>query len=122
MKVEHQGQLILTTEQIASAYGTDTNNIKNNFNRNTDRFVYGEDYHKLEGVELKDFLQVTNCDLQISNMVRSLMLWTERGALKHMKMLGTDEAWAGPSKVKDARWGHVNSYPEHILGRLFQLI
>jgi len=22
-------------------------------------------------------------------------LWTERGVLKHMKMLGTDKAWAG---------------------------
>lgn len=90
--VEHNNQRVLTTEQLAQAYGCEPTNIKKNFNSNKERFIEGKHYFKLEGDALHD-LRVTNSDLQISPMTRSLYLWTERGASRHSKMLGTDMAW-----------------------------
>ena len=93
-QVKFNGDLILTTEQLAEFYGTTSNRIKQNFNNNRDKFIEGKHYFKLDGERLASFkLQVANFDLQISPMTRSLYLWTKRGASRHSKMLGTDQAW-----------------------------
>ncbi|EOL0007810.1 P22AR C-terminal domain-containing protein, partial [Escherichia coli] len=39
--------------------------------------------------------------LQISPKTRSLILWTERGAARHAKMLETDRAWEVFEKLED---------------------
>jgi len=90
--IEYRGQRVVTTEQMAAGYGTDVNNIKANFSRNADRFIEGKHYFKVIGEELSG-LRVTFSYLQISTKTRSLMLWTERGAANHAKMLETDQAW-----------------------------
>lgn len=93
-QVKFKGDLILTTEQLASFYGTTSKRIKQNFNNNRDKFIEGKHYFKLNREQLAYFkLQVENFDLQISPMTRSLYLWTKRGASRHSKMLGTDRAW-----------------------------
>ena len=92
IKIEHSGQRVLTTEQLAQVYGCDGRQIKQNFSNNADRFVEGGHYFKLEGNDLQK-LRVENIDLQISSMTRCLYLWTRRGASRHCKMLGTDQAW-----------------------------
>ncbi|WP_081800489.1 ORF6N domain-containing protein [Metaclostridioides mangenotii] len=38
----------MTTELLAEAYGTDVNNIKNNFNRNKDNFEEEKHYYLLQ--------------------------------------------------------------------------
>jgi phage antirepressor YoqD-like protein len=94
--LKHNGQRILTTQQLAEIYETDINNIQNNFANHKENFVEGKHYYFLKGDLLKEFknnLQVNNIDLQISNMTRSLYLWTERGANRHCKILDTDKAW-----------------------------
>lgn len=92
--VELQNQRVLTTQQLAEAYETDANNVKNNFNNHKDKFIGGIHYFFLQGDDLRDFrLQVSDTDLQISSMTRSLYLWTERGANRHCKILDTDKAW-----------------------------
>ncbi|EAW4241567.1 ORF6N domain-containing protein, partial [Salmonella enterica] len=80
-------------EQLAAGYGTDVANIKKNYSRNGDRFVEGKHFFKVTGEELAN-LRVTFSHLQISSKTRSLMLWTERGAANHAKMLETDQAWS----------------------------
>lgn len=90
--IEYRGQRVVTTEQLAAGYGTDVANIKMNFSRNANRFVEGKHFFKVTGEELAD-LRVTFSYLQISSKTRSLMLWTERGAANHAKMLETDQAW-----------------------------
>lgn len=90
--IEYQGQRVVTTEQMAAGYSTDVNNIKANFSRNADRFIEGRHYFKVSGPELTN-LRVTFSYLQISSKTRSLMLWTERGAANHAKMLETEQAW-----------------------------
>lgn len=53
--IEHNPQRILTTAQLAEAYGTDPHIISNNFTRNKDRYTIGKHYFCLEGEPLKQF-------------------------------------------------------------------
>ena len=91
--IEHRNERVLTTQQLAEIYETSANNIKNNFNNNKDRFIEGRDYYLLKGNDLKEFLQVNINDLQNKSKIRSMYLWTERGANRHSKILDTDQAW-----------------------------
>ncbi|MCC8380562.1 ORF6N domain-containing protein [Xenorhabdus sp. PB30.3] len=91
--VEYRGQRVVTTEQLASGYGTTVDRIRQNFNRNKSRFIEEKHHFQVEGEELND-LRVSFSDAQISSKTRSLTLWTERGAANHSKMLETDQAWS----------------------------
>ena len=104
---------VITTELLAQLYGTETVNIKMNFSRNSARFVQGKHFFKLEGNELREFKhrlslsesvsrEVTESySVKIARNVRSLILWTERGAARHAKMLETDRAWEVFEKLED---------------------
>lgn len=95
---------VITTAMLADFYGTDTDNIKQNYSRNKDRFVEGKHFFKIIGEELKKFVgdlkSLTNFPA-ISNKTRSLILWTERGAARHAKMLDTDQAWEVFEQLED---------------------
>ncbi len=98
--VVHMGVPVVTTEMLAGVYGTEINNIQVNFSRNKDRFIEGRHFHKLTGSILKEFKNwLTQSKLVykgasiISKHAKSLILWTERGAARHAKMLDTDQAW-----------------------------
>ena len=82
---------MLTTQQIAEAYGTDSKVISNNFNRNRERYVEGKHFICLEGDELKVFK--TNHHFDESSKINKLYLWTQKGAFLHAKSLNTDKAW-----------------------------
>ncbi|WP_421406149.1 ORF6N domain-containing protein [Lacticaseibacillus paracasei] len=91
--IEQNGQRVLTTEQLAELYGTTANVIKNNFANNKGKFISDKHYFLLEGQALKDFKdQVKDFDL-VPYRTAHLYLWTRRGAARHSKMLGTDQAW-----------------------------
>ena len=102
MPIELKNQRIMTTKVLAEQFGTEENNIKNNFNNNKSRFVEGKHYFKLQGEELKEFkMVVNNIDEQmISNKTTILTLWTEKGAARHAKILDTDEAWEFTKNLK----------------------
>jgi hypothetical protein len=92
---------VVTTEMLADFYGTDIDNIRQNFSRNSERFVEGKHVYKLEGSELKAFKNsVTNCHAVKKN-ARIVNLWTERGAARHAKMLDTDQAWEVFEQLED---------------------
>ncbi len=92
--IEYNSQRILTTAQIAAAYGTDARIISNNFTRNKDRYTPGKHYFCLEGADLKVFRTSHQFDDQfIDSRTPKLYLWTEKGALLHAKSLNTDKAW-----------------------------
>lgn len=108
--VEHQGQRVLTTQQLAQAYETDVKNISNNFNRNQKWFIEGRDFYKLEGEELKGFkgCQQNNESLKF---VSVLYFWTERGANRHCKILNTDRAWQQFDVLEDTYFKVKNNQP-----------
>lgn len=93
--IQYKSVPVMTTEQMAEFYGTDSNNIKVNHSRNSSRFVQGKHYFKVEGVDLKDFKNwVTESNsVQIGKNASSIILWTEKGAARHAKILDTDQAW-----------------------------
>lgn len=90
---EYKNIRVLTTQQIAEEYKTEDRRISENFNANKSRYVEGKHYIKLEGQELKEFLQYANSVVQNPSKVRVLYLWTEKGAFLHAKSLNTDKAW-----------------------------
>lgn len=91
--ISYENQRIMTTSVIAESYGTTEKIISNNFNRNKDKYQEGKHYFLLQGNELIEFLQSSNLGVQNPSKVRSLYLWTEKGALLHAKSLNTDKAW-----------------------------
>lgn len=89
--IEHKSQRVLTTQQIAEGYNTDAQVIRNNFNRNKERYVVGVHYYVLEGAEFQGF-RATN-QFELPPNINSMYIWTEKGALLHAKSLNTDSAW-----------------------------
>lgn len=91
--IEWGGQVVITTSQLAEAYGATKDNISDNFNRNKDRFTPGKHYILLTGAELKEFKSQSAESGLVAKTASQLYLWTRRGASRHCKILGTDKAW-----------------------------
>ena len=90
---EYKEIRVLTTQQIADAYGTDAQVVTNNFNRNKDRYVEGKHYICLTGDEKADFINKNQNDFSSFTRAKAIYLWTEKGAFLHAKSLNTDKAW-----------------------------
>ncbi|EMB0753346.1 ORF6N domain-containing protein [Providencia rettgeri] len=98
--IAHSGAPVITTDMLADVYGTEVINIQVNHSRNKNRFIEGKHFYKLTGSILKEFKNwLTKSKLVykgseiISKHTKSIILWTERGAARHAKMLDTDNAW-----------------------------
>lgn len=91
--IENEGKRVLTTAQLAESYETSVDTINRNFNRNKERYTEGKHYYCLTGNELKEFFASDKLSVANSSKIRTLYLWTEKGALLHAKSLNTDKAW-----------------------------
>lgn len=99
--IEWKGFRVVTTESLASGYGTDEANIRKNLSRNASRFIEGVHIFTIKGVELKN-LRVTNSHAQISSKARSVVFWAEKGAARMSKIVDTDEAWSFFERLEDS--------------------
>ncbi|ENB1643001.1 ORF6N domain-containing protein [Escherichia coli] len=109
---------VITTELLAHLYGADVKNIQNNFARNVGRFQIGKHFFKIEGEELRELKHRPSLSgsVKIARNVSSLILWTERGAARHAKMLETDQAWEVFEKLEDS---YFNQYEkERAMGKM----
>ncbi|MEZ2715389.1 ORF6N domain-containing protein [Niallia circulans] len=86
------GHRVLTTNQLAEAFGTNTKIINRNYQRNVDRYLQGKHYFALSGEELRAFKGSRQFDDTLK-YASILYLWTEKGAWLHAKSLNTDQAW-----------------------------
>ncbi len=86
---EYKSIRVLTTQQIAEAYGTDGKTISYNFNHNKDRYSEGKHFICLTGDELRAFREIHDLPTNLNK----IYLWTEKGAFLHAKSLNTDTAW-----------------------------
>ncbi|HCZ4969242.1 TPA: ORF6N domain-containing protein [Salmonella enterica subsp. enterica serovar Saintpaul str. CFSAN004160] len=118
--ITHNQTPVITTELLAQLYGAEVKNVQNNYARNAERFVAGKHFFKVTGDDLKNLrvtlshsqnLQPSLRGLQISPKVRSLILWTERGAARHAKMLETDQAWEVFEKLEDCYFSQTLPSP-----------
>lgn len=98
--VEVRGIRVLTTKQLAEAYGTQVTVLRENFRRNKRRYMEGKHYIVLEGQELNEIKRETQL-VSVFKQVKKANLWTERGALLHAKSINTDQAWEVYDKLVD---------------------
>ena len=99
--IEYSNQRVLTTQQLAEVYETSVDNIKMNFSRNKERFVEGKHYHLLKGDELRAFKNKVTDSYSVPKNVNALILWTEKGADRHCKILDTGKAWEQFDNLED---------------------
>ena len=99
--IEYNNIRVLTTGQLAEAYGTDNKKIVDNFNNNRQRYVEGKHYICLEGAELRDFKGKTEI-FGVAPNANKLYLWTEKGCFLAAKSLNTDKAWEAYDKLIDS--------------------
>lgn len=97
---EYKDIRVLTTQQIAEAYGTNSDIISRNFSNNKDRYKEGKHYICLKGKELKD-AKANGKIYGLPQNANKFYLWTEKGAFLHAKSLGTDEAWEVYERLVD---------------------
>lgn len=91
--IEHESQRVLTTQQLAKAYETSTENINKNFQRNKNRFEEKRDYYIIIGEKLRELKNDPTISPLVGKNASQVMVWTERGANRHSKILDTDRAW-----------------------------
>lgn len=128
--IEVRGIRVLTTKQIAKAYGVEEWRIKQNFSNNRARYIEGKHFIELSGRELKElkdrveniypakrtgaenfypvkaagaenFYHACDGSCIVGKTANKLYLWTERGALLHAKSLNTDQAWEVYDRLVD---------------------
>ncbi|EJI6850255.1 ORF6N domain-containing protein [Salmonella enterica] len=94
---------VMTTEMLADLYGAEPKLIRQNYQRNADRFIEGKHCFKLIGEELRAFKNESSQRglLNIAPKVSHLFLWTGRGAARHAKVLETEKAWEVFEKLED---------------------
>lgn len=92
--IEFKNQRIMTTKVLAEEFGTEEKNIQMNFSNNQSRFKEGKHFIELKGQALKDFKNSLPNEIgEPLKFAPKLILWTDRGAARHAKILDTDEAW-----------------------------
>ncbi|HEY3983052.1 ORF6N domain-containing protein [Cedecea sp.] len=106
--VAFNGLPVITSELLAQVYGTERQRVTNNFNRNKERFVEGKHYFMAKGETLENLKNSLRGFHPITPNVRKLILWTERGAARHAKMLETDQAWDVFEKLEDCYFNKKN--------------
>lgn len=104
---EYKDMRVLTTQQIAEAYGVESKKITDNFNNNRSRYVDGKHFICLEGDALKQFKSETE-NLGFAKNLNKLYLWTKKGAFLHAKSLNTDIAWEVYDRLVDSYFDHSN--------------
>lgn len=86
-----KGIPVAITAQLAEFYGCEEGNITRNFNNNKERFKVKDHFFRLIGRQVTDFIRLSK--LVLSENTTVLILWTQRGAARHAKMLRTEKAW-----------------------------
>lgn len=100
--IEWEGVRVVTTETLASGYGTEAIRIQQNHIRNESRFIEGVHYYQLKGAELKGLKNRLSSSELVGKHARSLTLWTEKGAARMSKIVDTDEAWSFFERLEDS--------------------
>lgn len=105
----YAGHPVVTTALLARLYGAEAKHIQNNYARNNARFESGKHFFKVEGADLADLKNKPSLRGFVGVKAKSLILWTERGAARHAKMLETNEAWDVFEKLEDCYFGKFES-------------
>ena len=115
--IEVKGQRVLTTKQIAEAYGTEEDKIRWNYKYNKGKYKEGKHYILIQGEELRELKR--ECEFHtLLKQAKSVCFWTEKGALLHAKSLNTDKAWEVYEYLVDFYFRAKEEKPETAQGYL----
>lgn len=104
---EYKDMRVLTTQQIAEVYGTNTDVISKNFTNNRERYVEGKHFICLTGDELRE-AKANGKIYGLPQNANKFYLWTKKGAFLHAKSLNTDIAWEVYDRLVDSYFDHSN--------------
>ncbi|MGQ1157202.1 ORF6N domain-containing protein [Acinetobacter baumannii] len=99
--IEYNTVPVMTSEQLADLYGTELIRIQQNHTRNKSKFIEGKHFYKVVGDELRQFKSSLTSSEIVSQNAKHLILWTERGAARHAKILDTEQAWEVFEQLED---------------------
>lgn len=100
--ITYKDQRVCTTQQLAQLYGCTEKNLSDNHANNRSRFEEGKHFIKLEGEDLRVLKNKPEIIGLVAKKAKHAILWTERGAARHAKMLETDQAWDVFEQLEDA--------------------
>lgn len=100
--ISHREQRVCTTKQLAQFYGCTEKHLSDNHDNNRNRFEEGKHFIKLEGEDLRALKNKPEIIGLVEKRARHVILWTERGAARHAKMLETDAAWDVFEQLEDS--------------------
>lgn len=109
--IDYAGQRVLTTNQLAESFGTDSRRISENFNANKNRYSESKHFFLVEGDELKHFGEQYGNTVSVTRVSR-MYLWTEKGAWMHAKSLNTDRAWDAYEMLVDDYYSAKDHTPQ----------
>lgn len=95
------GARVITTELLARLYGASPKQIHDGFQYHQERFEQGKHFYRLEREQLRAFRDYPGNSGVVAPRTRQLIVWTERGAARHAKMLETDAAWEVFERLED---------------------
>lgn len=102
----YKDQPVVPSSLLASLYGADKKQLRQNFANNRNRFLEGKHFFHVKGSALRELKRsVESFDKAIPTSTPQLILWTERGAVRHAKMLDTDKAWDVFELLEDCYFG-----------------
>lgn len=91
--IEREGQRVLTTAQVATAYEVEPKSLMRNYQRNKEHFVEGIHFISLTGDALKQFKEERQNDVSLK-FTSVLYLWMEQGAFMLAKSISSDKGWS----------------------------
>jgi len=124
-EIVYKGERVLTSNQLSELFGCSYDSIRINFKNNFSRFIEGKHYILLESNELKEFKNNANNISVVGNgsRINKLYLWTERGTLRHSKLIGTDKAWDIQEILEDCYFKvKTNNLPTNYIQALERLL
>lgn len=102
--VELEGKRVLTTIQVADAYGIEPKSLQRNFQRNKEHFQEGVHFLALTGDALKTFKDQFPSDDKFK-FASVVYLWTEQGAFMLAKSISSDKSWAAYALLTSQYYG-----------------
>lgn len=111
--IEREGQRVLTTAQVATAYEIESKSLMRNFQRNKEHFAEGLHFMALTGDVLKQFKGERQNDVSLK-YASVLYLWTEQGAFLLAKSLNSEKAWQAYNLLTNQYFKLVNDVAKSV--------
>ena len=113
---EYKGERVVTAWDIAEVHGRDVREVNQQFKRNKDRLIEGEDYFVLSREIFSESLGVIQ-DF-IPNNVKKISLFTESGYLMLVKTFDDELSWKIQKQLIKSYFKLLENIPQPLLEKV----